>query len=106
MDAIIVCDLLEDDFDVVHVERLDAALERLNGWRPRCALVDMSLPDMHGPAIIAAVREAAPEVPVIALSGFDDRDAAASACAAGARDYVVKGIEAEPLLSAISAALA
>lgn len=106
MDALIVAELIGDDYEVVQAESLSAALEQLADWQPACALVDLSLPDARGTAIVAAVRAAAPTMPVIALSGFDDPLAAAEARAAGACDYVVKEIDPLTLLTAITAALA
>lgn len=56
-----------------------------------CVLLDLGLPDAHGVAALEALTEAAPQVPVVVLTGFGDREAGLSAVAAGAQDYLVKG---------------
>ena len=54
-------------------------------------LLDLSLPDARGLATVAAVRDAAPALPIVVLTGLDDEALAVQALAAGAQDYLVKG---------------
>jgi len=54
-------------------------------------LVDLSLPDSQGLETALAVRNLAMETPVIAITGFEDEDAALQALRADIRDYLVKG---------------
>jgi two-component system, cell cycle response regulator len=55
------------------------------------ALLDLSLPDSFGFETIRRVREAAPSVAVIVLTGLDDDEFAMRAMEAGTQDYLVKG---------------
>lgn len=55
------------------------------------ALLDLSLPDSFGFETISRVREAAPSVAVIVLTGLDDAGFAMRAMEAGTQDYLVKG---------------
>ncbi len=55
-----------------------------------CILLDLSLPDADGLEGLAKTVEAAPEVPVIVLSGQDSEVLAVQAVHEGAQDYLVK----------------
>ncbi len=57
---------------------------------PDVILLDLSLPDSHGPDTLDSVNQAAPDVPVIILSGNDDRDLAVKMVQRGAQDYLPK----------------
>ena len=63
-----------------------ALLER----RPSFILSDFSLPSFDGMAALAVVREVAPEVPFIFLSGTIGEERAIEALRRGAVDYVLK----------------
>jgi signal transduction histidine kinase len=54
-------------------------------------LLDLSLPDSQGFDTFRRVRAAAPDVPVVVLSGLQDERMAARAVREGAQDYLVKG---------------
>jgi signal transduction histidine kinase len=54
-------------------------------------LLDLSLPDAHGLDTVERASEAAPDVPIIVLTGLDDQTVALQAVQAGAQDYLVKG---------------
>ena len=54
-------------------------------------LLDLGLPDGSGIDTVRRVRAAAPDVPVIVLTGMDDEQLAAQAMKAGAQDYLIKG---------------
>jgi signal transduction histidine kinase len=74
-----------------HADRLAAGLDRLATISPDAVLLDLSLPDSQGLDTFARVQAAAPELPVIVLSGLADEQTAVRAVAAGAQDYLVKG---------------
>jgi serine phosphatase RsbU (regulator of sigma subunit) len=56
-----------------------------------CVLLDLHLPDAGGLEAVAQVREHAPSVPLIVLTGVDDASLGVAALDAGAQDYLVKG---------------
>jgi serine phosphatase RsbU (regulator of sigma subunit) len=56
---------------------------------PDCILLDLGLPDAQGLGAVSSMVEAAPDIPVIVLTGRQERDGI-DALAAGAQDYLVK----------------
>ncbi len=54
-------------------------------------LLDMSLPDSSGQVTFLTVSKAAPQVPVVVLSGIGDVSLALEIVQNGAQDYLVKG---------------
>jgi CheY-like chemotaxis protein len=80
-------------FAVTRVERLEEALRRLVQEPFDVVLLDLALPDSEGLATIESVHSQAPEVPVVVLTGRNDRELAVQAVRTGAQDYLVKGAE-------------
>ena len=54
-------------------------------------LADLSLPDSQGLATFERVQAAAPDEPIVVLTGLDDEEVALKAMRTGAQDYLVKG---------------
>ena len=54
-------------------------------------LLDLVLPDAQGLAVVRRVRELAPRIPLVVLTGLDDESLAAQALQEGAQDYLIKG---------------
>jgi diguanylate cyclase (GGDEF)-like protein len=71
-------------------ERLSNGLEWLSRDEPALVLLDLSLPDSFGLDTFARVYAHSPGVPIIVLTGNDDRTIALSAVKGGAQDYLVK----------------
>jgi len=78
-------------FDVTWVDRLEQGLRHLAPGTVDVVMLDLSLPDSVGLDTLATVVEHAPWVPIIVLTGLDDRDLAVEAVRRGAQDYLVKG---------------
>jgi PAS domain S-box-containing protein len=78
-------------FELETVDRLAAGLGRLRTDSIDVLLLDLGLPDSQGMASFAAVREAAPALPIIVLTGLGDDALALIIVQAGAQDYLVKG---------------
>jgi len=53
-------------------------------------LLDLSMPDIDGIAVLKAIKPANPSLPVIVRTGYDDVDMAVEAMRAGATDFVKK----------------
>lgn len=74
-----------------HAARLSEGIPLLQGGEIKAALLDLSLPDSSGLDTYVQAQAAAPQVPIIVLSGLDDEVLAAQAVRSGAQDYLVKG---------------
>jgi DNA-binding NarL/FixJ family response regulator len=73
------------------------------GSRPDIVLMDVRMPGLDGVAATRRLRAQQPEVPVLALTTFDDDEALAGMLRAGAAGFVLKGIPAEELHRAVRA---
>jgi signal transduction histidine kinase/DNA-binding NarL/FixJ family response regulator len=78
-------------FRVAHVDRLTHALESLAKDPFDLVLLDLSLPDTRGIDTVVRVRDAAPSLPIVIMTGLDDENVAIEAMRQGAQDYLVKG---------------
>jgi diguanylate cyclase len=94
-DARLVQELLKEAetgrFEVSHVERLADARQSLMETGAGCVLLDLSLPDASRLEALMQLRAAAPDVPIVILSGLQDELLAIKAVQEGAQDYLVKG---------------
>ncbi len=55
-----------------------------------CVLLDLSLPDSHGFESVERVAKVAPHVPIVVVTGQDDKDMGIRAIEFGAHDYLSK----------------
>jgi diguanylate cyclase (GGDEF)-like protein len=76
---------------VTVADRLGDALQRAQREAFDLLLLDLSLPDAHGLETVIQAREAAPNLPIIVLTGMNDETLSVRAVQAGAQDYLVKG---------------
>ena len=84
-----------------------AGLALAERWRPDLIVTDISMPDMDGFALVAAVRAhpALASVPVLVMSATMERDKLESIVASGATGYLTKPFSPQSLRDAIEAAL-
>jgi DNA-binding NarL/FixJ family response regulator len=80
------------------------AVERARALGPDVVLMDLQMPDLDGPAAIAALREQAPEVRVLVLTTYGTDADITRAVEAGATGYLLKDAPREQLFGAIRAA--
>jgi signal transduction histidine kinase len=89
-------------FYLQRVRRVREGLEYLATSNVDLILLDLSLPDSHGPDTFARVHAQAPNVPLIVLTGHDDQEIAVRTVHDGAQDYLVKGhIDGQMLVRAM-----
>jgi diguanylate cyclase (GGDEF)-like protein len=82
--------------------RLEDALDPVSRGLADLVLLDLSLPDSFGVDGVRRLRAAAPEIPVVVLSGLDDKQVALEAVQAGAQDYLTKdNVDGETLTKAM-----
>lgn len=101
-------------FSLLAFDDLELVSEAANGeeallmcveTNPDVVLMDMYLTgEMDGIAAIRAIREHFPQMKVVALSSFYDRQLVQNAMQAGAIGYLVKGVSGVELAEAIRAA--
>jgi NarL family two-component system response regulator LiaR len=72
--------------------------------RPDVVLMDLVMPGMDGAAATRAIRERCPDIQVIALTSFKEKDLVEGALQAGAIGYLLKNVSADELTDAIRAA--
>ena len=68
---------------------------------PDIALVDIRMPEMDGLEAARAIRDQWPEIGVIMLTAYDDRQFVVEAVRSGARGYVLKARDAEHLIQTV-----
>ena len=100
LDALLLRAMLDSHgrYDVMEVATLAEAKEAAARQALDAVLLDLSLPDAMGIEAIDRLHEAAPEIPIIALTGVTDEETGLDAVSCGAQDYLVKGRADEALL--------
>jgi PAS domain S-box-containing protein len=79
------------DTELIHAESMSAAEIALAGRPFDIVLLDPGLPDSQGIDSVRRAVAAAPQVPLVVLTGRDDESLALLALQAGAVDYLIKG---------------
>ena len=109
-DAELVRAYLEDneehDFSIDHTPLLAEGVDSLAGQGADVVLLDLNLPDSTGLSTFTTLRARFPEIPIIVLSGLDDREISTMAVREGAQDFILKGaIDGRGLSRAINHAI-
>jgi DNA-binding NarL/FixJ family response regulator len=93
---------LSDDLQVYHAGTLPDALELARTTEGLdLILLDLRMPGMNGLVGLNVIREAAPRVPVMVISGNADPEMMRDALQAGAAGFIPKTMRAAPMLSAL-----
>jgi PAS domain S-box-containing protein len=93
-------------FEITHVERLAAGMERIAKEHFDVIVSDLVLPDSQGIQTFEQLEARIEDVPIIVLSGSDDETLAVTAVREGAQDYLVKGrIDSHSLVRSITYAI-
>ena len=95
-------------YEPLTAEGGDRALAILTGGKTRvdCMVLDLVMPDLDGLGVLARMREAGLDLPVIVQTAHGGIDNVVSAMRAGAIDFVVKPVGAERLQVSLRNALA
>ena len=86
--------MLEDrgyDYVLKRTDRLSSGLRLLEEESFDVVLLDLGLPDSAGFDALTQIRNQAPPLPIIILTGLSDEALAVKAISLGAQDYLVKG---------------
>jgi NarL family two-component system response regulator LiaR len=72
--------------------------------QPDVILMDLVMPEMSGAEAAREIRSRCPQVQIIALTSFEDKNLVQDALRAGAISYLLKNVSADELADAIRAA--
>jgi DNA-binding NarL/FixJ family response regulator len=90
------------DFEVVGIaEDGRAAVREVVATQPDVALLDLKMPGLDGISATRELARVAPTVAVLVLTMHNDDDSVFAAMRAGARGYLVKGVEQDDIARAI-----
>jgi signal transduction histidine kinase len=78
------------NFSLVHVQKLQEGINKLNNEKYDVILLDLTLPDSQGLASIPQLLQQNPSNPIIVLTNTNDEELAIEAVKQGAQDYLVK----------------
>lgn len=99
--------LAYDDLELVGEASSGEQAVRLCGqMRPDVVLMDLVMPGMDGATATGHIREKCPDIQVIALTSFKEKELVEGALQAGAIGYLLKDVSADELAHAIRAAVA
>jgi signal transduction histidine kinase/HPt (histidine-containing phosphotransfer) domain-containing protein len=92
--------------ELMHVQSMGEAEKYLAEQPVDIILLDLGLPDAQGVVAVRRARAAAPNVPLVVLTGLDDEALAALSLQEGVQDYLIKGqLETRGLLRALRYAI-
>lgn len=100
--------LMLSGFEVTGHPSLEAALDAMHAAganMPGVIVTDVRLPGASGLALLTLMRERAPDVPVIVVTGHGDISMAVQAMRDGAYDFIEKPFSSERLVDAVRRAL-
>jgi DNA-binding NarL/FixJ family response regulator len=78
-------------------------LARIEELHPDILILDIAMPEMNGEQVARELRRHHPELKIIALSGYTDRQFVRAMTKAGAKGYVVKSASGRELIHALRA---
>jgi diguanylate cyclase (GGDEF)-like protein len=101
-----LANVTETDVYLRHVQDLRAAKGTLSTRNFDIALVNLALPDSNGLQTVQDLFDAAPDTPIIAITGNKDKNLTARLLRCGAQDYLVNGcIDSESIARTIRHAI-
>ena len=95
----------DQGYRTVLASRGEEALARLPSEAPDVVVMDIRMPGLSGLETARRIREIAPRLPVIIMTGHATTDTAIEATKLGAFDYQLKPLDPEDMLRCIEAAL-
>jgi signal transduction histidine kinase len=93
--------LLQDEFDVIAVDRVDRGLELIGRESFAVIVMDIRMPQKNGIQGLEAMRKIDPEVSVIMMTGYGALATAQAAISLGANEYLKKPFDVDVLQQAV-----
>jgi UDP-3-O-acyl N-acetylglucosamine deacetylase len=97
--------LTDEGFTVAEAADGRHALDLIERAPPRLAIVDIWMPELDGIQLVSAIRERAPRLPVIVISGHGNVETAMRVAQLGAFHFLEKPFSIDSLLLSVSRAL-
>ena len=101
--------LKKEGYEVVEAADGEEAIEMIgagdNALMVDTILCDIRMPKINGDEAIAYFRDQFPTVPIVVMTGYPDVELAVSLMRKGVRDYLVKPVSKDKLLSVIKKAV-
>src|SRR5712692_2265797 len=92
-------------FEVISAGSAGAALQQVRSDAPEVVILDLRLPGLDGMEALRKLKEIAPQLPVVILTGYGDVPSAVEAMRLGAHDFLTKPVEPEKILIVVRQAL-
>lgn len=93
--------LLQDEFEVIAVDRVDRGLELITKDSFAVVVMDIRMPQKNGIQGLEAMRKIDPEVSVIMMTGYGALATAQAAISLGANEYLKKPFDVDVLQQAV-----
>lgn len=102
-----ISDTLSNDYEVVTVNSGLRALRYLKEEKPALILMDIKMAQMDGIETLRKIRamEDREDIPVIMLTGVEDKDVVVESAKLGIDDYILKPFYSDELIKRISRVL-
>lgn len=97
-------DLLDDIEVVGEASNGREAIDEAKRLRPDVVLMDLLMPEVDGVSAIAAIKQAQPEIEIVAVTSFIEEEKVTAALEAGATGYLLKDADADEVAKAVRAA--
>ncbi|MCX7047796.1 MAG: response regulator, partial [Candidatus Sumerlaeota bacterium] len=88
-----LAEMSANKYDCVCAGRLSEAFDLMKRSIYHVMLLDLSLPDSQGFETFQRARDSGPDLPIVVLTGLDDKDLASRAVREGAQDYLLRSEE-------------
>ena len=93
--------LLQDEFDVVAVDRVDRGLDLIGRENFAVVVMDIRMPQKNGIQGLEAMRKIDPEVSIIMMTGYGALATAQAAISLGANEYLKKPFDVDVLQQSV-----
>lgn len=97
--------LSENNYQIIEAENGQEGIELLksedNLINVGVILCDIRMPKVNGVECIQYIRQEAPGIPIVVVTGFPDTQLAVDLANQGVKDYLVKPVDKEKLLSTV-----
>jgi len=87
-----------EPYEVITCDDPQLAVALIDGQPPDLILLDLMMPLLDGFRVLELLKKSAPQVPVLVITGMNDRADRLRALECGARDYLTKPVDRSELL--------